>query len=1404
GGSSWFLPCGCLYVRRDVVVVVVVGVLSELLINSGPGPAVYRSHRQIREERPREASWEPDGCIDRLFFQLQLSMIPLQAEWAEQKDKALSRSEDPLQCLHCPNPDPLIRSRPLSDVYPSQVIADRNSVPYLLSGCGAQVQPVGAAPISDESRINGINHSAWSNPVIGQAEGRPHNSRIMRLFSNSRKGVIPPSSPAADCPNNDSNGSPQPWTGFSGLGVMDSFKKLRSSVLQGIQSKGAATGNLGQNVPLADVEMPNGSAGSSSEREPTDAAHHLTTAEGNLVSNESLADQKSATVEQYGSDIEDYDDEEAESGLTRNSRFSRSMRKAYGAGRISLLDTNNGRSVGSDKNDTTSSTQISNHTSQVDIQTETQKENINVNVLSRLSKSAENLHIFRRKSHCPGPPSPQEDHQKITLSNGTPSIQRTASTSSVDLRGRRSPMKNKGPMVKLIGSMTDLTSRRKQSPSPSPTTPSPISPLCRLHDDYSRRLPCLQSSERQRRPVAVTAQVSSVRCTPLIHAQAEDNTELQLHQVVSNPLSSGPRDSPEQISADISAQHELLPASTTSNAKQMVECVSPPLSKREASQQQPDFASIPNEVRLRTYKSPHVMNCICRGPDPDREKPEVRFSFTGSIVVLLVEKSHMMKGVKSHLQEQESISRTEKVSNSPVSPTPLTDGAAASTETASVKPRQRSGRPRPRPISDYAQLVSRKHCIPEEVEERTSDAQLQENCSSNGNGSNPDNCSLNGEVQRHRPVSVIGAVDLFATDTELKEDRLPSPLSRPPIPSHKVPPYRGVSARFRPCALSQSTPIGLDRVGRRRLHRVLSAGVSECSATLDDSVSEEEEEESSFEELADGTPYLQPGVELSVLNEWIISGHAVYAEALWDHVTMEEQELAFKAGDVIRLLDASHKDWWWGRGGDREAWFPSSFVRVRGLVEFALDAFQVRVNQEDSSTESVESVADQEDPAPRDKPNTQHREQMRTNVVQEIMNTERIYIKHLKDICEGYIRQCRKNSSMFTELQLKTIFSNIEDIYRFQRQFVRELEKKYNKEEPHLSEIGSCFLMQGEGFSIYSEYCNTHPAACAELQRLMKMGKYKHFFEACRLLQQMIDISIAGFLLTPVQKICKYPLQLGELLKYTPKDHRDHTGVSQAYEAMKKVASLINERKRRLESIDTIAHWQVAILHWEGPDVLERSSELIHSGELTRAVRQGKPQQRSFFLFDHQLVYCKKDVLRRDLLHYRGRLDMDEIEVVDVADGRDPDLGLTLKNALRLRNASTLEFMCMLCCRKVEDKQRWLEAFAKERQRVKEDEEMGELFSAGGKTLLLHRAMQQMVGSEGIDISDEQRKQAIANARRPKHGKIKSKENYFYKARHITIPTSVPQQQVFSLAEPPRRKPYHLLYSITRSAFFRK
>ncbi|KAM6211252.1 spermatogenesis-associated protein 13 isoform 2-T2 [Sarcoramphus papa] len=499
------------------------------------------------------------------------------------------------------------------------------------------------------------------------------------------------------------------------------------------------------------------------------------------------------------------------------------------------------------------------------------------------------------------------------------------------------------------------------------------------------------------------------------------------------------------------------------------------------------------------------------------------------------------------------------------------------------------------------------------------------------------------------------------------------------------------------------------------LQMVAADGGTESSALVDDNGSEEDY---SYEELCQATPrYLQPGGEQLAINELISDGSIVYAEALWDHVTMDDQELGFKAGDVIRVLEASNKDWWWGRNEDKEAWFPASFVR-------------------------------------------------------------------------GYIRQCRKHTGMFTAAQLSTIFGNIEDIYKFQRKFLKDLEKQYNKEEPHLSEIGSCFLQHQEGFAIYSEYCNNHPSACIELSKLMKQGKYRHFFEACRLLQQMIDIAIDGFLLTPVQKICKYPLQLAELLKYTTQEHSDYNNIKAAYEAMKNVACLINERKRRLESIDKIARWQVSIVDWEGPDVLARSSELIHSGELTKISKQGKSQQRTFFLFDHQLVFCKKDLLRRDILYYKDRIDMDEMEIVDAEDGRDKDFNINVKNAFKIINRATEEIH-LFCAKKQEDKKRWMEACKSERRRVQEDKEMG------------------------MEISENQKKQAMQNARKSRHGKIKGvsyngcpvppphQSLHPIHQRHITVPTSIPQQQVFALAEP-KRKPSLFWHTFNKLTPFKK
>ena len=60
-----------------------------------------------------------------------------------------------------------------------------------------------------------------------------------------------------------------------------------------------------------------------------------------------------------------------------------------------------------------------------------------------------------------------------------------------------------------------------------------------------------------------------------------------------------------------------------------------------------------------------------------------------------------------------------------------------------------------------------------------------------------------------------------------------------------------------------------------------------------------------------------------------------------------------------------------------------------------------------------------------------------------------------------------------------------------------------------------------------------------------------------------------------------------------------------------------------LYMLPTFSQHVLSFLYVQGEDILEKSSELIHSGELVK-ISKGHAQERHFFLFDHQLVYCKK------------------------------------------------------------------------------------------------------------------------------------------------------------------------------------
>uniref|UniRef100_A0A8I5N9W6 Spermatosis associated 13 n=1 Tax=Papio anubis TaxID=9555 RepID=A0A8I5N9W6_PAPAN len=1187
--------------------------------------------------------------------------------------------------------------------------------------------PAAPCPGSDLKDPKMVTSLACGNGVCGCSPGgdtdtqeaRLSPAKLVRLFATSRKRTSAhPERPRSVV----LVGSSSTWNTLASFRKMGSFKKLKSSVLKGIQSregsnacsKGEALEH-GLGKPILNGAVPGAQAGRGSPSAPGPACGTLRPAEGGTLD---------------GSDLEDTDDP-----FQRSTHRSRSLRRAYGLGRICLLDA--------PQNHATPTAA----TGQVPTMCEILVRDPENNSMGyRRSKSTDNLAFLKKSSFKRKSTSNLAD---LRTAHDAQVPQRTLSSSSTDSQkpgsGRtkrwRSPIRAKDfdRVFKLVSNVTEAAWRRE---SPRSGAPSPgeaglrLQAHSRLHDDYSRRVS--RSTEQDSRRGGAVMHGTTAACT--VAAGFGSATSKGPHVDADAAVFPLEAKSSWAVESDSACAGSSSPSPIVQDVLSKDSCDPNAGSQFTFDPEQPPTPLRPTTPKPQSPQSPGAGSAKCHSnhsaPSVSSEESEGRAEGSaqrepGPVSSQdPVEATRGVEGSKDLLVNTGGAASPEEEEEEVFHDGPWRRGSSQDEERTEAQrtPRRRWGsgrRPRPRPFSDYGQLASRSLSIPEDSvaadpqkEDRVNeDPQASLTSASPEDQNAPVGCPRG--ARRRRPISVIGGVSLYGTNqTEELDSLLTQPASRPPMPAHQVPPYKAVSARFRPFTFSRSTPIGLDRVGRRRQMRasnISSDGGTEPSALVDDNGSEED---LSYEDLCQASPrYLQPGGEQLAINELISDGNVVCAEALWDHVTMDDQELGFKAGDVIQVLEASNKDWWWGRSEDKEAWFPASFVRLR--------VNQEELSENSSSTRSAEQ--DEEASQSRHR-HCENKQQMRTNVIREIMDTERVYIKHLRDICEQ------------------------------------------------------------EGFAIYSEYCNNHPGACLELANLMKQGKYRHFFEACRLLQQMIDIAIDGFLLTPVQKICKYPLQLAELLKYTTQEHGDYSNIKAAYEAMKNVACLINERKRKLESIDKIARWQVSIVGWEGLDILDRSSELIHSGELTKITKQGKSQQRMFFLFDHQLVSCKKDLLRRDMLYYKGRLDMDEMELVDLGDGRDKDCNLSVKNAFKLVSRTTDE-VYLFCAKKQEDKARWLQACADERRRVQEDQEMG------------------------MEISENQKKLAMLNAQKTGHGKSKGYNRcpvapphqslHPIHQRHITMPTSVPQQQVFGLAEP-KRKPSLFWHTFNRLTPFRK
>ncbi|XP_028668221.2 phosphatidylinositol 3,4,5-trisphosphate-dependent Rac exchanger 1 protein [Erpetoichthys calabaricus] len=360
-----------------------------------------------------------------------------------------------------------------------------------------------------------------------------------------------------------------------------------------------------------------------------------------------------------------------------------------------------------------------------------------------------------------------------------------------------------------------------------------------------------------------------------------------------------------------------------------------------------------------------------------------------------------------------------------------------------------------------------------------------------------------------------------------------------------------------------------------------------------------------------------------------------------------------------------------------------------------------------------DAVPDASLQAPKD---VERQLRLRLCVLNEILKTERDYVENLLFLQSAFlcrIRQTPADQQCLSEDNVKILFSNIEDILEVHKEVLSVLNCSLQPEPNANHSLGYVFLKFKERFCVYEEYCSNHEKALRLLMELNKIPNVRTFLLHCMLLggKKTTDVPLEGYLLSPIQRICKYPLLLKELLKRTPRNHPDHSAVEEALQAMKMVCSNINETKRRMEKLEALEQLQSHIEGWEGTNLTDICTELLLHGTLLK-ISAGNIQERVFFLFDNLLVYCKRKSrvagkkstkrtksINGPLYVFRGRINTEVMEVENVEDGTADyhSNGYTVTNGWKIHNtAKSKWFVCM--AKNPEEKQKWLDTILKERE----------------------------------------------------------------------------------------------------------
>lgn len=241
----------------------------------------------------------------------------------------------------------------------------------------------------------------------------------------------------------------------------------------------------------------------------------------------------------------------------------------------------------------------------------------------------------------------------------------------------------------------------------------------------------------------------------------------------------------------------------------------------------------------------------------------------------------------------------------------------------------------------------------------------------------------------------------------------------------------------------------------------------------------------------------------------------------------------------------------------------------------------------------------------------------RDKVVEELLMTERKYVHDLELLLE-YQTQLQTTGALSADT-IHYLFPNLNVLIDFQRRFLIGIE--YHAQlPPQEQRIGSVFINFEEGFDVYEGFALNQKKACQiAVAESAKLASLSH----------MVDptYELPCYLIKPIQRICKYPLLLRELVKYTPDDWPNYQDQVRALEVIKRVTQNVNETQRRVDNLTVVKELSERLIDWKGHNI-DDFGALIHDGVFP-VIKAGTEREYHLYLFENIILCCKEAQLAK-------------------------------------------------------------------------------------------------------------------------------------------------------------------------------